>query len=134
LYLTPTKLADDLISSTGRRRRNSPQYLKEWWQSHPERYLLAAAKQRAKKKGLEFDLKEEDIQIPEECPILHVKLNPVHFSKHHKEYSPCLDRIDNNRGYVKGNVAVISFAANRLKSNMNKEVLERLLEYVSSAN
>lgn len=134
MYLTPTTLDRGMISSTGRLRRNSPQYLKEWWQKHPKKYLLAAAKTRSRLNQLEFNITEDDIIIPEVCPILGVKLNPVHYSKYDKENSPCLDRINNDRGYVKGNIAVISFKANRLKGSLTKELLERLLVYVSTAN
>ena len=125
-------LSSDYISSTGNRRSNNPQYMKEWWQRNPKKYLLASAKSRAKRRGLEFNLTENDITIPENCPILGIKLNPVHYSKQDKEFSPCLDRVDNTKGYIKGNVAVISFKANRLKSELDKDILERLLKYVLS--
>lgn len=128
-----TSLSTSLISSTGRRRRNNPQAMKEWWQKNPEKYLLSSAKARAKRQGLEFNITEEDIFIPEYCPILLIKLNQVHYSKYDKEASPCLDRINNEKGYVKGNVAVISFRANRLKSYMTEDILERMLKYVVSS-
>jgi hypothetical protein len=38
-------------------------------------------------------------------------------------YSPSLDRIDNNKGYIKGNVEVISWKANIMKSNASPEEL-----------
>jgi hypothetical protein len=37
--------------------------------------------------------------------------------------SPSIDRFDNSKGYVKGNVWIISDRANRLKSNLSKEDL-----------
>lgn len=47
-----------------------------------------------------------------------------------KTAAPSLDRIDPNFGYIKGNVAVISWQANKYKSNMSKEIIEKLYKYV----
>jgi hypothetical protein len=41
--------------------------------------------------------------------------------------SPSLDRIDSSKGYVKGNVRVISHRANLLKNNATVEELKLLL-------
>lgn len=85
---------------------------------YPHLVLLALAKQRAKRDGLPFNLSAEDIVIPRLCPVLGFRL------KHGKnkcplQQSPTLDRIRPNRGYVKGNVIVISALANRIKSTAN---------------
>lgn len=77
--------------------------------------LLNGAKTRARKFKREFDLDACDIIIPEYCPILSIRLRPG--AGKHNDGSPTLDRIDNKRGYVRGNVRVISMRANRLKSN-----------------
>lgn len=68
--------------------------------------MLMKARQRAAEVGLEFDITLTDIIIPKYCPILGL---PLPASK------PSLDRIDNTRGYVLGNVHVISWRANNLK-------------------
>lgn len=86
-------------------------------------YMFTAAKQRAEKKGLEFNIAEEDINIPEKCPILDV---PFQFgTKESYDYSPSLDRIDTTKGYVKGNVWVISKKANTMKSNATWDELTK---------
>lgn len=43
--------------------------------------------------------------------------------------SPTLDRIVPEKGYVKGNVAVISHKANRIKNNGSLEELEAVVSY-----
>ena len=43
--------------------------------------------------------------------------------------SPALDRLDNAKGYVKGNVVVISYKANRMKSNATIDEIVRLGEW-----
>lgn len=90
--------------------------------------MFNRAAHRAKKKGIEFDLEREDIQIPEQCPILGIKLKtnqtgrPGFFAD-----SPSLDRIDPLKGYTKDNVRVISNRANLLKSNALISELELVL-------
>lgn len=74
--------------------------------------LYYGAKHRASKAGLDFDLEPSDVSIPEFCPWLGLKLEA---GGGKKPTSPSIDRIDNARGYVKGNVEVISWRANDLK-------------------
>lgn len=78
--------------------------------------LFNAAKARANKKGREFSIELSDIQIPKVCPVLHIPMT-----------SPSLDRIDSSRGYVKGNVRVISKRANQLKNNATVEEMKLIL-------
>jgi hypothetical protein len=83
--------------------------------------LLSRAKQRSVKYGLPFDLTPADIQVPEKCPLLEVPF--VLGTKDNYAYSPSLDRIDPVKGYVRGNVRVISTLANTMKNNATKEQL-----------
>ena len=73
--------------------------------------LFRSAKKRALKKGLEFNIELKDIHIPRKCPILKV---PLICST---RYSPSIDRIYPNKGYIKDNIAVISTLANSMKAN-----------------
>jgi len=95
-------------------------------------YMLKDAKRRANQKNIEFSITEDDIVIPEYCPVTGLKLQ-----RHEKCLrwdSPSLDRIDNSKGYVQGNVAVISNKANMLKKNSTIDEVEKLLIYMRSAN
>lgn len=80
------------------------------------------AKTRATSKGLDFDIQLSDIEIPDACPVLGVPL------KINTEYCPSIDRIDPNKGYVKGNVRIISNRANVLKNNATVGELEMVLK------
>lgn len=74
--------------------------------------LLVRAKIRGKRFGVEATITLNDIVLPEVCPILGIPL-AVGVSGH----APSLDRIDNTKGYVPGNVQVISEKANRMKND-----------------
>lgn len=76
---------------------------------------------RAKKFGYPFNITEDDIVIPEICPILEVPF--VFGTKGNYEYTPSLDRIVNELGYVKGNIQVISKKANSMKNSATTEEL-----------
>ena len=82
-----------------------------------EKRLYNAAKSRAAKAGREFDIDLSDIAIPTVCPVLGINME-----------TPSLDRINSSKGYVKGNVRVISMRANMLKSNATIEELTLIIE------
>jgi hypothetical protein len=90
----------------------------------PEANMLDRSKSRAKKKGFEHNITLDDINIPEFCPLLGIPL----FAGQNSvcPNSPTLDRIDSAKGYVKGNVWVISYKANTIKSNATIEELEAI--------
>ena len=71
------------------------------------------------KKKLEFSIEYEDVFIPEYCPILGIKidkfLEDTSQSHESRASSPSLDRVDSSKGYIKGNVSVMSYRANILK-------------------
>ena len=45
------------------------------------------------------------------------------------KYAPSLDKIIPEKGYVKGNVVVVSMIVNRLKSDANYKDMEKILKY-----
>ena len=94
-----------------------------WEERNREKVLLRAAKGRAARDGVQFDLTLEDIVIPERCPLLGVALSRAAGRGRMKGDSASLDRIDPAKGYVRGNVWVISWAANRLKGDASRETL-----------
>ena len=87
----------------------------------PRSPMLGRAKYRAKQKGLDFNITKEDIVIPDICPLLGTPMK-----------SPSLDRIDPTKGYIKGNVWVISNRANTLKNDASLQELELLVEYLKA--
>lgn len=92
------------------------------------RRKFQGSKSSAKQRGLEFDISLEDIKIPDVCPVF---LTPLNISARIKGRNlPSLDRVDSSKGYVKHNVAVISWRANACKSDMTIADVRRLLAYM----
>lgn len=92
--------------------------------ARPEEKLWQNAKRRARKRGIEFTIEIKDIVIPEDCPVLGTPLSPGKGKMH--DASPTLDRIDNTQGYIRDNIRVISYKANRAKGNLTKEEIHLL--------
>jgi len=100
--------------------------------------LFYAAMERARKKGIEFTISKDDVVIPDICPILGIPIvagagrksdDPSNKLVGATDNSPSLDRIHNHRGYVPGNVIVISWKANYLKNIATLEELVLLGEF-----
>lgn len=85
-------------------------------------------KSKAKRKRIPFDLELGDFVIPSHCPVLGIKLEASPSSSPH-DASPSIDRVNPKKGYVKGNVIVVSAKANRIKSDATIEELKRVVEY-----
>lgn len=88
--------------------------------------MLARAKSRAKKNNLPFNLELDDIVIPDVCPLLGIPLKSN--TDKTSPNNPSLDKIIPEKGYVKGNIWVVSLRANKLKNDASLQELELLVE------
>ena len=93
---------------------------------HPEKYLLAECKRRAKRVGLPFSLTLEDIKVPRMCPVLGLHLT---FAGGDSATSPSIDRIDSALGYTPINIVIISWRANKLKGDASPHDLWELAKF-----
>ena len=98
----------------------------KYYRDNNHRYLKASmvydAKERAKKKNMDFNLVKKDIHFPEVCPVFNIKLE--HGRKDWKN-SPTIDRIDNTKGYLIDNCIVVSCLANTIKNSATpKQILK----------
>jgi len=96
----------------------------------PRPRLVSQAKRRAKKLVIPFGLMPNLLVIPTHCPVLGKPLEVGVGNA--SEYSPSLDRINPARGYVHDNVRVISYRANRIRSDASVGELEAVLAYAKS--
>lgn len=104
------------------RAERIPKEAKAPWRCRPENFiklLLSSAKSRAKETGRYFTITAADIgEIPECCPVLGIELHFYRGSgEGQHDDSPSLDRIDSTKGYIPGNVWIISWLANRTKGS-----------------
>jgi hypothetical protein len=89
--------------------------------------MLRTARGNAKRRGLEFTITLDDVVIPPLCPVLKIPI----MSDGHRDNMPSIDRIDGRFGYIKGNVIVVSWRANWLKSDATSGELKLLAEFYS---
>lgn len=87
--------------------------------------IIQNTRTRCRNMSIPFEISVDDIPMPEFCPILGV---PIDYNMGHgylSRYSPSIDRIDNDKGYIPGNVQIVSRKANTMKSDATpKELLE----------
>ena len=100
------------------------------WEWKALKVILRQAKKRSKNKGLEFDLTLSDLISLKNntCPILGCEI--LYRSGIDYKRSASLDRIDPNKGYINGNVKIISYEANSLKNRNNFHSAVKMLEYI----
>lgn len=94
---------------------------------NPAKRMFRLAKERAEQKGVPFTIELEDIVVPEFCPILGI---PIGVDTGRRDGSLSLDRIEPEKGYVLGNIAVVSDRANRIKNNGTAEEHIRIAEWM----
>jgi len=91
--------------------------------------LWSQIKSSAKQRNIPFDLKPTDIDtigIPITCPALGI---PIFFHREKvQDDSISFDRIDSTKGYTVGNLMVISYRANRIKSDATLQELQQIVK------
>lgn len=105
-------------------------YLYNLRKDNTVQFLLYAAKRRAKRKGILFNIADTDVYLPKVCPVLGIELK--FGTRAIRDTSPTLDRIDNKKGYITGNVAIISWRANTIKSSGSAWEHRAIAAYIES--
>lgn len=125
-YGKKTQKCRSCIQRTARRyyRHNKSSALNKL-HSNPEKTIFNRVKARAKQNNIEFNLTIDDIVIPKKCPVLDIDIIPFDNSVH----SPSVDRLDPNKGYIKGNIKIISKKANAIKQNATSDELYKVYKY-----
>lgn len=117
------KLSDEILAKN--RRQSWIKCRSKRTNKDPRLVMFESARWRARKLGVPFNIDVEDIIVPERCPIMDIPL--VRGRGKSGKSSPSLDRIIPEKGYIKGNVWVISLRANLLKSNATLDQLKALV-------
>jgi hypothetical protein len=92
---------------------------------------VGSARTRAKYKELEFNLTNDYIYAiaANHCPVLGIELT-FGGTQRVSPTSASIDKIDPNKGYVIGNVAVISNKANIIKSNATADEIRKVADWL----
>lgn len=96
----------------------------------PKEHMLWRAQNHARIIGVACTITLKDLEIPDFCPVLNVRLNPLPKSGKAQPNSASIDRIDSTKGYIPGNVWVISLRANQIKRDATWQELEALANSV----
>jgi hypothetical protein len=87
--------------------------------------LFARIKKKCQRTGRECTITASDIIVPEYCPVDGSKLD--RFGGRFAANLPSPDRIDSSKGYVLGNVRVISWRMNNLKNDATLPEMEAVV-------
>ena len=93
--------------------------------------LLAQIKHRCRRSGIAFNLRPENVVVPERCPVLGMPLVWGWDSRErgYRDNSPSIDRLDQSGGYTADNIVVVSHRANRLRSDASVTELELIVGF-----
>lgn len=117
-----------------RQEKKAEEYFSKWGhRDTTDLYQLCRQKFRTKKgnakfTGQEWSVKFGELDWPTHCPVLGLELN--YFADTRTENSPSFDRFDTDKGYITGNVQIISWRANRIKNDGTAEEHEKIAEYL----
>lgn len=99
-------------------------------------YLMwRRAKDRAKKRNLEFSITREQVEewlIIGKCQVTKLTLDLKFDDDRMNPLAPSLDRIDPRRGYVPGNVQMVCWVYNRAKGDGTADDVLLLVEALNA--
>jgi hypothetical protein len=98
--------------------------------------LCSKARRRGRDRGMEAMITADDLIWPSHCPVLGIELDYPSRTGERRGMAiqpnwPSLDRWDSTKGYVPGNVFVISYRANTLKNAATYEEILKVAKYLS---
>lgn len=101
----------------------------------PEDYAETTLKFRRKKQNAkngkwEFTIDFWDLVWPTHCPILGLELLYSSPFDVRADASVSFDRIDSTKGYIPGNVQVLSWRANRIKNDGTAEEHQKIADFM----
>lgn len=85
-------------------------------------------KANATRNGIEFTVEFGELNFPTHCPILGLELD--YFADGRSEHSVSFDRVDPNKGYISGNVVIVSWRANRIKNDGSAEEHQKIANFL----
>lgn len=121
-------------------RKKHPERFQELRRKHKRKpykaEIVRRARMRGRKRGLGATITVADLHWPTHCPVLGIALDyPDNYGERKNKNVcanwPSLDRYNPAKGYVPGNVYVISYRANTLKNNATYEEILKVAKYLA---
>ena len=109
----------------------------KWRRKNPKRTwvhgAVSSAKARSKKRGIEFNLDTKHVYAitSTHCPVFGLEFL-FGGNKNIRPASPSMDRLDPSKGYIKGNVVVISMKANMIKNAYSSKDIAAVATWLAS--
>lgn len=107
-----------------------------WKEKDPKRAWAVSArggcKARAAQRGVDFNLSFEYILnlTPDSCPVFGTKF--IFIGQKTCPESATVDRVDPKKGYVEGNIAIISMKANMIKNAYKSEDIFKVANWLKN--
>lgn len=95
-----------------------------------QRDKFRAKAANAKRIGWDWTVTFGELKWNSHCPILGLELD--YFAESRQENSPSFDQIIPGKGYVSGNVQIISWRANRIKNDGTSNEHRKIADYLDS--
>jgi len=113
------------LTSEQKQKANKSSYN---WKYNTQKGRLVRLRTQATRRGISCTLTEDTLpQVPDLCPILNIKLDGRDMN-----HTSTIDRIDNTKGYIPGNVQIISYRANMLKRDATIEEMFKLGQWAKN--
>lgn len=117
-------------NKNNKEKRNN-YYSSYYKEQTPEYTLLKPARDRAHRENVPFSIKESDIKINKNCPICDVIMFRSDIPGGTR-YSPTMDKVIPELGYVPGNIAIICKLCNSTKGSGSAELHRKIASYIDS--
>ncbi len=129
------------------RYKNKEKQSKQWKKNREENYIKFKAMEvrrnmitRARKKNLDVDKEYYSIQYfynlfltKPYCQCCGIELKLIKDeNRYFRHNSPSIDKVDNTKGYIKGNVAIICWTCNRKKSDSTSDELRMIADFIDN--
>lgn len=99
------------------------------WNSDPRQVLWLRSKENAHTQGIAHTITPDEIPLPNTCRYFGWELDYRDTASKRRRWShqtASIDRIDSSKGYIPGNIQVISLLANRMKQDAT---IEEMLKF-----
>lgn len=107
---------------------------KKWRESESGtfRTLHIVAKARAKKKNIPYELDDKVLMVLSEmqghaCALTGIKFDFSSNNQHRfRPFAPSIDRKENNKGYLWGNIQIVCVIVNKAKNEYSQELFDEM--------